>query len=50
MTLRTGLGAAASCAIPGPNAALCVAEAADRTRARAEMIEVLDQLVECLTS
>jgi AcrR family transcriptional regulator len=34
----------------GDEAALYVAEAADRTRARAEMIEILDQLVEGLTS
>ena len=34
----------------GDEAALYVAEAADRTRARAEMIEVLDQFIEGLTA
>ena len=34
----------------GDEAALYVAEAADRTRARAEMIEVLDQFIEGITA
>ena len=34
----------------GDEAALYVAEAADRTRARAEMIEVLDQLIAGITT
>jgi hypothetical protein len=34
----------------GDEAALYVAEAADPTRARAEMIEVLDQLIEGVTA
>ena len=34
----------------GDEAALYVAESADRTRARAEMIEVLDQLIEGVTA
>jgi AcrR family transcriptional regulator len=34
----------------GDEAALYVTEAADRTRARAEMIEVLDQLIQSLTT
>lgn len=34
----------------GDEAALYVAEAADRTRARDEMIEVLDQLIEGVTA
>jgi hypothetical protein len=34
----------------GDEAALYVAEAADRTRARAEMIEVLDQLLDGVTA
>jgi hypothetical protein len=34
----------------GDEAALYVAEAADRTRARAEMIGILDQLIQGLTA
>jgi hypothetical protein len=34
----------------GEEAALCVAEAADRARARAEMIEILDQFIEGVTA
>jgi hypothetical protein len=34
----------------GDEAALYVAESADRTRARTEMIEVLDQLLEGVTA
>jgi hypothetical protein len=34
----------------GDEAALYVAEAADRTRARNEMIEILDQMIEGVTA